>query len=80
MTTFTPALSDIFGIEDLGREEGDTLWFDGERHVLLRGRWWPVADLESGRVRVGGPGEWFYRITYSRQLWDELKQRQMLSF
>src|SRR5690349_11515036 len=53
--------------------EGFTVHMDGRHQVYRRGQWIDVADLESGRVRIGGPGDWFERITWSPGLWSQMR-------
>lgn len=50
--------------------DGMRVWMDGYEQVFLRDRFWVVNDLQSGRVRIGGPGDWFARITWAPHVWS----------
>lgn len=49
---------------------------DGEAELIqFGGYWYRMADLESGKLRLGTPNDWFNTIQWSDEAWEVLHRR-----
>lgn len=49
---------------------------DGEAELIQYGGfWYRMSDLSSGKLRVGGSGDWFSTVYWSDQAWAALHRR-----
>ena len=65
-TTFTPPIPK--DVTHINVDDGT----GPKEMVHIHGDWYLLTDLESGRIQLGHPSDWYKSITFSPQAWEAI--------